>query len=191
MVYIPQIKPLHFSDGFDRGGDMAIIYPHFLKTIISVHDSLGQNIPYPFFDMACVRYEALRAVSHEKKDPETVLAKFGLTEYEFRKSRSAFRKHGTAGLVGVDSKKLVEAFPTEAERMVFVLKSARPWIPATKMTTLMKGFNHDFPLRIVRHLYASYGWALGTKPYTNIDFCSLNLKTASLARLRKTSIERD
>ena len=166
---------------------MAIIYPHFLRTIISVHERLCQNVPYPFFDPACVRYEVLRAVLHDREYPETVIPKFGITEYEFRKSRSAFLRHGTVGLVGTDSKKLVEAFPTEAERMVFVLKSARPWIPATTMTTLLKGFNHDFPVRIVRHLYASYGWALGTKPYANIDFDSLNLKTAALSRLGETS----
>lgn len=174
-----------------EGGDMAIIFPHFLRTIISVHDNLNQNIPYPFFDPACVRYEALRAVSYDMEYPETVISKFGITEYEFRKSRSAFFRHGTAGLVGLDSKKIIEDFPTEVERMIFVLKSARPWIPATKMTTLLKGFNHDFPVRLVRHLYASYGWALGTKPYTNIDFGSLNLKTVMLARLRETRLGRN
>ncbi len=188
MVQFPQIEPLHFSVGFDNGGgDMAIIYPHFLRTIISVHDRLSQNIPYPFFDQACIRYEVLRAVLYGKKDPETVIQKFGITEYEFRKSRLAFLKHGTAGLIGTDSKQLVEPFPTEAERMVFVLKNARPWIPATKMTTLLKGFNHNFPVRIIRHLYASYGWALGTKSCANIDFGSLNLKTATLAQLWMTS----
>jgi hypothetical protein len=42
----------------------------------------------------------------------------------------------------------------------------------------------------VRHLYASYGWALGTKSYKNIDFGSLNLKTVTIARLNKTSAGR-
>ena len=113
---------------------MAIIYPHFLRTITSVHDNLGQDIPYPFFDPACVRYEVLRAVLHQKEEPKIAIAKFGITEYEFRKSRFEFLRHGTAGLIGTDSKKILEDFPAEAERMVFVLKSARPWIPATKMT---------------------------------------------------------
>ena len=169
---------------------MAIIYPHFLRKITSVHDNLGQDIPYPFFDPACVRYEVLRAVLHQKEEPKIAIAKFGITEYEFRKSRFEFLRHGTAGLIGTDSKKILEDFPAEAERMVFVLKSARPWIPATKMTILLKGFDYDFPLKLVRHLYASYGWALGTKPYANIDFVSLNLKTVTLVRLRETRIER-
>ncbi len=129
---------------------MAIIYPYFLKSVISVHDRLVQNVPYPFFDPACVRYEVLRAVLYQNQDPETVIREFGITEYEFWKSRSAFFKYGTAGLIGIDSKKITEDFPTEAERMIFVLKSARPWIPATKMTTLLKGFNHDFPVRLIR-----------------------------------------
>jgi hypothetical protein len=36
----------------------------------------------------------------------------------------------------------------------------------------------------MRHLYASYGWALGTKSYKDLDFYSLNLKVMKLSQLQ-------
>ena len=41
---------------------MAVIYPRFLQTILNVHENIHNQIPYPFFDNACIRYEALRSV---------------------------------------------------------------------------------------------------------------------------------
>ena len=46
---IPQIKPLLIEEL------MAVIYPHFLQTILGVHENLLNQIPYPFFDSACIR----------------------------------------------------------------------------------------------------------------------------------------
>jgi hypothetical protein len=37
---------------------MAVLAPHFLRSILTCHEHLQQQIPYPFFDPACVRYEA-------------------------------------------------------------------------------------------------------------------------------------
>jgi hypothetical protein len=59
------------------------------------------------------------------------------------------------------------------------------------MILIIKGFNYDVPLSLMRHLYASYGWAAGTKPYTLVDFYSLNLKVIRLFKLQSQSIERD
>ena len=171
---IPQIKPLLLEEL------MAVIYPHFLQSILNVHENLGNQIPYPFFDNACIRYEALRSVLLDGSTIQTVIEKYGLTEYVYRKSLSAFQQYGTAGLIGIDSQQLTEDLPLVVERMIFVLKKARPWIPATKMVLIIKGFNHDVSLSLMRHLYASYGWALGTKPYKHVDFWSLNLKVIRL-----------
>ncbi len=170
---------------------MAVIYPHFLQDILNVHVNIQNQIPYPFFDNACIRYEALRSVLVEGIKIKTVMDKYGLTDYAYRKSCSAFHQFGTPGLIGIDSKQLSEDLPIEVERMVFVLKKARPWIPATKMILIIKGFNYDVPLSLMRHLYASYGWALGTKPYTQVDFYSLNLKVTRLIKLQSQSIEKD
>jgi hypothetical protein len=163
---------------------MAIIYPHFLQSILDIHDNIHNNISYPFFDSACICYEALRSVYVESKDMQTAIKDYGLTEYAWRKSLSAFRQYGVAGLIGLESKRIIEDLSVEAERMVFVLKKARPWLPATKMVTLIKGFNHDVSVSLMRHLYASYGWAMGTRPYKNVDFWSLNLKVLKLSKLR-------
>ena len=110
-----------------------------------------------FFDNACIRYEALRSVLVEGTSIQTVIEKYNLTEYAYGKSFSAFHQYGTPGLIGLDSKQLTEVLPIEVERMVFVLKEARPWIPATKMILIIKGFNYDVSLLLMRHLYASYG----------------------------------
>jgi len=169
---------------------MAVIYPHFLHTILRVHESIRDQIPYPFFDNACIRYEALRSAWVEGASIQTVIEKYGLTDYAYRKSVSAFQQHGAAGLIGIDSQQLTEDLPIEVERMVFVLKKAKPWIPATKMVLILKGFNCDVSLPLMRHLYASYGWALGTKPYEHIDFYSLNLKVIRLGQLQSQSIAR-
>jgi hypothetical protein len=114
-----------------------------------------------------------------------------LTEYAYRKTLSAFQQYGTAALIGIDSQQLTEPFPLEVERMVFVLKKARAWIPATKMVLIIKGFNYDVSLALMRHLYASYAWALGTKPYQHVDFWSLNLKVIQLCRLHSQPLARE
>ena len=105
---------------------MAVIYPHFLHTILRVHESIRDQIPYPFFDNACIRYEALRSARVEGASIQTVIEKYGLTDYAYRQSVSAFQQHGTAGLIGIDSQQLTEDLPIEVERMVFVLKKAKP-----------------------------------------------------------------
>jgi len=169
---------------------MAVIYPRFLQVILNVHENIQNQIPYPFFDNACIRYEALRSVLVDGTNIQTIIDKSGLTEYAYRKSYSAFHQYGIPGLIGIDSKQLTEDLPIEVERMVFVLKKARPWIPATKMVLIIKGFNYDVSLSLIRHLYASYGWATGTKPYTQVDFYALNLKVIRLFKLQSQSIER-
>ncbi|KKK78598.1 hypothetical protein LCGC14_2841970, partial [marine sediment metagenome] len=90
----------------------------------------------------------------------------------------------------LESGQLTEKLSVEAERMVFVLKAARPWIPATKMRIILQGFDYDIPLPLIRHLYASYGWARGTKPYQEVNFRSLNLKVMQLCVLQIRSIAR-
>jgi hypothetical protein len=170
---------------------MAVIYPYFLRSILNVHENIHNKIPYPFFDNACIHYEALRSVLVDGNNIQTVIDQFALTEYAYRKSLAAFHRFGTAGLIGLDSKQLTEHLPIEVERKVFVLKKARAWIPATKMILIMKGFNYDVCLSLMRHLYASYGWALATKPYKNVDFYSLNLKVSRLFKLQCQSVERN
>ncbi len=169
-----EIKPLHMEVV------MAVISSHFLRTVLAVHDNLRSGTPYPFFDPACIRYEALRSVLFDGAGPDAPATLYGLTEYAYRKSLKAFRRHGTAGLIGLGSKRLTEELPVEAERMVYVLKTARPWIPATKMAVILQGFGHEIPLPLMRRLYASHGWAAGMKPYGEIDFRSLNLRVIRL-----------
>ncbi|MFQ5976289.1 MAG: transposase, partial [Candidatus Hydrothermarchaeales archaeon] len=153
-------------------------------------DNLHNQIPYPFFDSACIRYEALRSVMVEGSSIQTVIEKYGLTEYTYRKSFSAFQNYGTPGLIGINSQQLTEQLSVEVERMAFVLKKARAWIPATKMVLILKGFHYDVSLSVMRHLYASYGWALGTKPYQHVDFFSLNLKVIQLCKLHSQPLAR-
>ena len=169
---------------------MAIIHPHFLRSILDINEKISNHIPYPFFDPACTRYEALRAYWIDCDTIEKVTQKYGLTEYEFRKSLSAFKQRGTAGLIGLASKQLTEELAIEVQRKVFVLKNARPWIPATKMAILVEGFNHHVSSKLIRHLYASYGWAVGTRPYEDVDFISLNLKTIRLCQIQSESLHR-
>jgi hypothetical protein len=182
---MPQLKPLQLEAFI-----MAVIYPHFLKSLIDVHINIQNQIPYPFFDNACIYYEALRTVHADGKNIQMSLQKYGLTEYAYQKKYTAFQKHGVAGLIGDDSKQLTEKLPVKSERMIFVLKKARPWIPATKMVTILKGFNYNVSLSLMRHLYASHGWATGTRSYKNIDFWSLNLKVINLCNLRSQSVIR-
>ena len=167
---------------------MAIIYPHFLRTILAVHDRSRTGVAYPFFDPACTHYEALRAVQLDGWEVSHAIEEYGLTEYGYRKALAAFTTAGVAGLIGLDSQRLTEELSVEAERMVFVLKEARPWIPATKMRLILQGFDYDIPIDRMRHLYASYGWAHGTKPYQGVDFRSLNLKVMQLSVLLSRAI---
>ena len=78
----------------------------------------------------------------------------------------------------------------EIERMILVLKKARPWIPATKMVLILKGFDKNVSLGKMRRLYVSYGWALGTKPYKAVDFNALNLRVIRLSQLKNNRLER-
>ncbi|MFZ7111911.1 MAG: hypothetical protein ACOWYE_09535, partial [Desulfatiglandales bacterium] len=162
---------------------MAIIYGSFLREIIDTYNLLSQNTPYPFFDPACRRYEAIRAAWVDRKTLSSVFEIFGITEYQYRQALSAFRNGGPANLIGLSFPNLTEPLDLEAERMIYVLKKARPWIPATKMVLILQGFGFDIPLSLMRHLYASYGWAQWTKDY-GIDFLSLNLKVTRLTQLQ-------
>ncbi len=166
---------------------MAVIYPTFLRSLLHVHDQRQAQVPYPFFDPACIYYEALRACLHDQRRLSDSLEQYGLTEYGYRNAQAAFHQWGTVGLIGMGVKQFTEPLPVEVERQVFVLKAARPWIPATKMVLILKGFGHVVSLALMRHLYASYGWALGTKRYTAVDFLALNQKVAQLDRLIATT----
>ncbi len=169
---------------------MAVIYPYFLRSILNVHNNIQDQISYPFFDPACKRYEALRSVFVDGLNYRQAMDKFGLTEYGYAKSQEAFQVYGVVGLIGLDSKHFTEDFPNEVERMVFVLKQARPWIPATKMCIILKGFNHYIDLQLMRHLYASHGWAAGTRKYTDVNFFSLNLKVQNLVKIHSQDLQR-
>ncbi len=169
---------------------MAVIYPYFLHSILSVHDNIQAQMSYPFFDPACKYYESLRSVYVDGISDQEALERFGLTEYGYAKAQKAFQKWGVIGLVGLEARHFTEDFPHEVERKVFVLKQARPWIPATKMCLILKGFNDNIDLSLMRHLYASYGWAAGTRKYTDVDFFSLNLKVQNLINIRSQHIQR-
>jgi hypothetical protein len=148
-------------------------------------------MPYPFFDPACTFYEALRSVVVDGKSTQEATDKFGLSEYGYNKAQEAFYRLGTIGLIGLDARQFIEDLPLEVERKVFVLKHARPWIPATKMCLILQGFNENVDLALMRHLYACYGWAIGTRKYTNIDFFSLNLKVRNLVTIRSQRIRKN
>jgi len=160
---------------------MAIIYHQFLREILSTHDALHLNTAYPFFDPACRYYEAIRAALVDKTPLLSVFEKFGITEYQYRKALAAFRKGGVTQLIGISFPRLTESFSLEAERMIYILKKARPSIPATKMSTILHGFGFEINLSLMRRLYASYGWAQGTRKYEDLDFMALNLRVAKLA----------
>lgn len=177
---VSEITALHYLA-------VAVIYSSFLRSRLLVHDRRQAQVPYPYFDPACTYYEALRTCLYEQQPLSVVIEQYGLTEYAYRQAHAAFSQLGTAGLIGVGAKQLIEPLAVEVERRVFVLKAARPWIPATKMVLILKGFGDDVPLNLMRHLYASYGWALGTKPYTAVNFLALNQKVAHLNQLRNIS----
>ncbi len=169
---------------------MAVLYPFFLNTILRVHELLQQDVVYPFFDPACRLYETLRAVRQEGSAVLPALDRFAITEHGYRTGLRAFEKSGVAGLVGLDARQLVEDFPVEVERKAFVLRSARPSMPATKMVMILKGFGIEVSVTQMRHLYASYGWAQGTKPYGKVDFVALNRRAKRLDELQNTSLDR-
>lgn len=170
---------------------MAVIFNQFLREILNTHDLLISNTAYPFFDPACRRYEALRAALVDKLPLCDVYENFGITEYQYRKSLTIFKTGGVACLIGSSFSKLIEPFDLEAERMIYVLKNARPWIPATKMVIILQGFGFDIDLSLMRRLYASYGWAQGTKKYGDIDFWALNLRVVKLTHTKSTPHSQD
>ena len=170
---------------------MAVIYSSFLNEIINTHNLLARQTLYPFFDPACRRYEAIRAALVDRKPLSTIFETFGITEYQYRQALGAFRKGGVAYLIGLSFPKLTESLDIEAERMIYVLKNARPWIPATKMALILQGFGYEIELSLMRHLYASYGWAQGSKGYDDIDFWALNLKVVRLSQLQTQVLSRD
>ena len=113
--------------------------------------------------------EAIRAGLVDKNALSAIFEKFRITEYQYRKALAAFREGGVISLIGNSFPKLTEPFDLEAERMIYILKTARPWIPATKMVIILQGFGFDIGLSLMRNLYASHGWAQGIKKYDDID----------------------
>jgi hypothetical protein len=170
---------------------MTVIYNPFLRKILHTHEAIHHNTLYPFFDQACRYYEAIRAVLVDQTNLSAAFEKFGITEYQYRKALATFRNGGVAKLIGIAYPRLTESLDLEAERMIYVLKKARPSIPATKMVTILHGFGFEIDLSLMRHLYASYGWAQGTKTYEDVDFQTLNLKVAKLTQTDNLAHNRD
>ena len=79
-------------------------------------------------------------------------------------------RYGVCGLIGIDSKRITENLPVDVERKIFTLKKARSSIPATKMVTILKGFNHNLSLSFMRHIYASHGWLLELNHIQKLTF---------------------
>ncbi len=170
---------------------MTVIYNPFLRKILDTHEAIQQNTLYPFSDQACRYYEAIRAVLVDQTNLSAVFEKFGITEYQYRKALASFLNGGVAKLIGIAYPQLSEPLDLEAERMIYVLKKSRPSIPATKMVTILHGFGFVLDLSLMRHLYASYGWAQGTKKYEDIDFLALNLKVTNLTQMNHLVRDRD
>jgi len=169
---------------------MSVISSHFLQNILKVHSNLQNKVVYPFFDPACVRYEAIRNVNVDGASVKSAKQKYGLTEHEYRKALSEFGKYGVAGLIGIDSKQITEECSLEIERKIYVLKKARPQIPASKMVTIIEGFNHIVPVPLMRRIYASYGWSSLAKTYKKVNFETLNLKASMLRQIKESEVLR-
>ena len=90
---------------------MTVIYPYFLRSILTVHENIRNQMPYPFFDPACTFYEALRSVAVDGKSTQEAMDKFGLSEYGYNKAQEAFNGLGTIGLIGLDARQFVEDLP--------------------------------------------------------------------------------
>jgi hypothetical protein len=170
---------------------MSVIYPFFLSEVLQVNQSLENKVAYPFFDPACQRYEALRSVAIDGSSIQEAIDKFRFTEYEYRKSVEKFEQYGVYGLIGINAKQIIEPLDIGIERMIYVLKKGRPYFPATKMHILLRGFNLDIGVDLIRHHFASYGLAQGTKEYRSVDFEAMNLKTTQLKNSREKTIERE
>ncbi len=171
---------------------MAVIYSPLLRQVLQVHDNILAGYSYPFFDPACCYYEALRAAIVEHRALAQVYDTYGISQYQYRRALAAFKAGGTAKLIGLSFPKLIETFDCEVERMVYVLKSARSHIPATKMVTIVQGFGHDIPIALMRKIYASYGWSHALKSqYPHVDFWQLNLKIIQLDQLQRKAVGQD
>lgn len=170
---------------------MAVIYNPFLREILNTHDAINLNMGYPFFDPACRYYEIIRAVLVDKTKLPVVFKKFGITEYQYRKALAVFFNGGVSKLIGIAFPRFTEPLNLEAERMIYVLKKARPSIPATKMVIILQSFGFEIDLSLMRHLYASYGWAQGTRKYEDVDFQALNLKVVKLTKTDNLPHDRD
>ena len=170
---------------------MAVIYNPFLREILNTHDALNLNMGYPFFDPACRYYEAIRAVLVDKTKLPVVFEKFGITEYQYRKAFAFFLNGGVGKLIGIAFPRFTEPLNPEAERMIYVLKKARPSIPATKMVIILQSFGFEIDLSLMHYLYASYGWAQGTRKYEDVDFQALNLKVVKLTKTDNLPHDRD
>ena len=77
---------------------MAVIYPQLLNRILTIHENSKQAMAYPYFDPACVYYEALRELFDENKSKSAIVDKFGISEYQLQNCLEAFSSKGIAGL---------------------------------------------------------------------------------------------
>ncbi|MCP4150997.1 MAG: hypothetical protein GY757_24855, partial [bacterium] len=162
---------------------MAVIHPEFLDYVVTVLRSSASSATLPFHYDPLLQL-AQRCMHGTKRELSPPHADFSETIIAGAKKNVA-----RVGILGTGSAYfrnpiLVQGVEPELERMVIVLKRGYPRLPATKMSTIIRGFGHTLKSSDILSIYASYGLATKLKDLAGqYDFTDLNRRAERLSFL--------
>jgi len=162
---------------------MAVIHPEFLNYLLTVlrTSAISAELPFcydPLLQLAqcCTQDVVGHSDFFHGQFSETLLA-------------DARQNMGRIGVLGVAlawfrNPILIQGVEPELERRVLALKKGWPGLPATKMSTIIRGFGHTMDSSQILSVYASYGLTRKIKDLAQrYDFVDVNRRTQRLWEL--------
>lgn len=170
---------------------MAIInskYLGFLTTLLEC--SLSNKTAAFYYDRIMLLAE--HCIDNTKIEAVNLLIHETFSDAEIIKAKKAFNDFGIIGIFASQFEKGITNHSINSciERKIVALKKGFPHLPATKASTVLKGFGLNLKADDILSVYASYGFAQGMKKLAeNYDFKDINRRVSHLARLTKQSLD--
>ncbi len=171
---------------------MAILNSSFLFYINTVLKKSLSSETIPFFHDPILML-AENFIDIEKQELEFLTQPLFSGDQMLR-AKNGYESYGIIGLsASYFNNGILNQFVNhEVERKVIALKNGFPKLPATKTSTILKGFGFELSSDDVLNIYASHGFTQGTKKVANhFDFKDINRRVARLAMLIEKSTNSD
>ena len=170
---------------------MAIIHSKFMSYISRLfRRSINTSID-------AIYHDQLLQISEYccfEEDSINFATNYSFSDLQIKNAREAYIQGGIIGVIKsyFGDEILLEGIKQQVERKVIILKKGFPHLPATKASTIFKGFMHNIDHEDVLNIYKSYGLTHSLKDLSKkIDFIDINKRVQNLAALTNLDYQSD